>query len=263
MTHPKAHDVDFLLLGRSIALDMLSKKAGASFFEKRYRDALYISMPNGDCFIFDYGVVVTWGLSQTKQQQLLDMVLPCTTDVEPVIQWESLHFDVTEDKPVSISDDKLHIPNRKTLTLLAISHAIAQSCTLDAFETMAEKTIVDNAYLSETLAKTGKIPLSRRQLAKLRGQLFQTKNDILLHFNLLDTPEFFWEFPDQEGHYLAVAKYLDLKPRVELLTLKLETIHTLLEMLASEQNHKHSAFLEWIIILLIALDIVFILLFEK
>jgi uncharacterized Rmd1/YagE family protein len=126
---------------------------------------------------------------------------------------------------------------------------------LEQFEALAERTITENTYLSETLANTGKIPLSRKALAKLRGRLFQTKSDILLHFNLLDTPEFFWEYPDREASYNVVAKYFDLTPRVELLTLKLETIRELLEMLATEQNHKHSATLEWIIILLIAVDI--------
>ncbi|MCV2885524.1 RMD1 family protein [Aestuariibacter sp. AA17] len=255
MANAKAHDVEFVLIGRNISLEKVSKQLGNQFFEKRYRDALYISVPNGDCFVFDYGVFVCWGLSDQKRDQILEEILPATLIPEESLRWEKLAFDVHEDKPVSISGDEVSLPNRKTLTLLAVSHAIAQSCKLEQFESVAEKVILDNAYLSDTLAKTGNIPLNRKKLAKLRGMLFQTTNDIVLHFNLLDTPEFFWEYPDQEAHYLAVAKYLDLKPRIELLNLKLDTIHSLLEMLAAEQNHKHSAFLEWIIIILIAVDI--------
>ncbi|MDX1693310.1 MAG: RMD1 family protein, partial [Ketobacteraceae bacterium] len=115
--------------------------------------------------------------------------------------------------------------------------------------------IQENRYLSKTLAATGKIPLTRRQLAKLRGILFETSSDITLHFNLLDTPEFFWDYPELEGYYQAIAKYLDLAPRIELMNHKLATIHELLDVLVAEQHHKHSAFLEWIIIILIAVDI--------
>jgi uncharacterized Rmd1/YagE family protein len=56
--------------------------------------------------------------------------------------------------------------------------------------------------------------------------------------------------------YLSLSRYLELKPRIELLNLKLRTIHDLYDMLAAEQNHKHSSFLEWIIIILIATEIV-------
>jgi uncharacterized Rmd1/YagE family protein len=86
--------------------------------------------------------------------------------------------------------------------------------------------------------------------------LFETRSDILLHFGLLDTPEFFWDYPELEPNYLSVAKYLELVPRTELLNRKLEAMHELLEILAGEQNHKHSSFLEWIIIILIAVEIV-------
>lgn len=51
-------------------------------------------------------------------------------------------------------------------------------------------------------------------------------------------------------------KYLDLRPRMDIINKKLETIHDLLDMMAQEQYHKHSAFLEWVIIILIAADIV-------
>jgi uncharacterized Rmd1/YagE family protein len=52
-----------------------------------------------------------------------------------------------------------------------------------------------------------------------------------------------------------LAKYLDLQQRIEILGKKLATLQNMLDMLAEEQHHKHAAFLEWIIIILIAVDI--------
>ena len=108
------------------------------------------------------------------------------------------------------------------------------------------------------LAETGSIKLGRRDIASIRGHLFSTKSDIFLHYNLLDTPEFFWEYPVYELAYNTAAKYLDIRPRVELLSNKLNVIHELFDMLADELNHKHSSFLEWIIIILIAFEIVMV-----
>ena len=250
------NNVEVSLLGDSIELNALSDTIGKTYFVKKFRDALSISTPKGQMFIFDYGVVIAWGISDSKKSQLDEMINKYVRQPYSKKDHKGFVFEVSETTPLSMIDDHIKLPDGKTMTLLAVSHALAQSAKLKRFEVMAERTIKDNAYLSQTLAKTGKIPLSRKKLSMLRGALFSTKSDILLHFNLLDTPEFFWEYPEQEQKYLTVSRYLDLKPRVELLTMKLSTINELHEMLAAEQNHKHSSFLEWTIIILIAVEIV-------
>jgi uncharacterized Rmd1/YagE family protein len=102
--------------------------------------------------------------------------------------------------------------------------------------------------------------LNRKAMAKIRGQLFLTKSDIILNYDLLDTPEFFWEHPEYQHIYSMAANYLEIRQRTDVLSKKLETIHELLEMLADEQKHQHSSALEWIIIWLIAVEIVMSLL---
>ena len=91
----------------------------------------------------------------------------------------------------------------------------------------------------------------------MRGNLFLVTSDINLRYNLLDTPEFFWEYPEVEYAYEMMARYLDITSRVDILNQKIDVIHDLFGMLAAEQYHKHSSTLEWIIIVLIAVEIVF------
>jgi len=137
---------------------------------------------------------------------------------------------------------------------------MAQSIKLASFETNAITTINNTNYIPKSLAENGSIKLSRQNIAKIRGQLFLTKSDIILNYDLLDTPDFFWEYPEYENIYVVVAKYLEIAPRTEVLSKKLETIHELFEMLADEQKHRHSSILEWIIIWLIAIEIAMTLL---
>jgi uncharacterized Rmd1/YagE family protein len=49
---------------------------------------------------------------------------------------------------------------------------------------------------------------------------------------------------------------LEIAPRATVLKNRLEVIQELLEMMADEQKHSHSSMLEWIIIILIAIEIV-------
>lgn len=231
---------------------LLIEQRGAT----RYRDAYHLRMSHGEAWLYDYGVLVGWDLPESDRQQLcfeLDALLVDKYE-RPLI--EQYSFTIGPEHRFNILHDVLELPADDVMIRLALSHAFAQSAKLGAFEDKAQEVIRTNAYISKELASTGKLPLNRKQLAKLRGVLFDTSSDITLHYNLLDTPEFFWDYPELEEYYQRLAKYLDLLPRVTILNKKLETIQNLLDMLATEHNHKHSAFLEIVIIVLIAVDIV-------
>jgi uncharacterized Rmd1/YagE family protein len=248
---------EIIAFAAQIDLDEVKAQFERLFIVQKSRDALHVEMPKGHLFIFDYGVLVAWGVNPAKQEQYLTVLKNIAEGLHSlqIDRYEFVKAD-KESTQLLIADDKLSLPNIQVDSLLALSHAFAQSAKLQHFEFRAQQTINNNQYLTNTLAQTGKIPLSRKALAKLRGRLFQTKSDIMLHYSLLDTPEFFWDFPVVEHLYLSLSRYLELKPRIDLLNLKLQTIHDLYDMLAAEQNHKHSSFLEWIIIILIATEIV-------
>ena len=130
---------------------------------------LYIQYENHDACIFEYGVIITWGMPDIHRKQLYDCIKPLITGMLSDISWEQYPFEIIQGQQsgLSIKEDRVYLPKKDTLDLLSISHALAQSAALDQFESLAEKTIIENEYLAETLADTGKIPLSRKSLAKL------------------------------------------------------------------------------------------------
>lgn len=250
--------LDVLSFAGTVDLDLVIRRYETTFALSRHRDAVHLDLPKGHVFVFDYGVMVSWGVSAAKKKQLQTELIRLVTDVHPA-RWDHFSFSLNASSEVTelmIVNDILTLPDYSDLELLALSHAFAQSSKLGMFESLAEQTINSHKYLTNTLAQTGKIPLGRIQLAKLRGALFQTKSDIVLSYNLLDVPEFFSHHPAMENQYHLIAKYLELTPRIQLLNMKLETIHELCDMLAVEQNYKNWSFLKWIIIILIAVEIV-------
>lgn len=255
-------NVEIIAFAAEIDLDEIKSQFEKLFIVQKYRDAIHIEMPKGHLFVFDYGVLVTWGVNPAKQEQYLVMLKEIAQGLNPV-QIDKYQFVKAEKGATKlvVTDDKLFLLNVQVESLLAMSHAFAQSAKLQLFESRAEQTISSSHYLTTTLATTGKIPLSHNALAKLRGQLFQIKSDITLNYSLLDTPDFFWSFPAVEHLYFDLSRYVELKPRIELLNLKLQTIHDLYAMLAAEQNHKHSYFLEWTTIMLVV-TIVVLLIFK-
>lgn len=219
-----------------------------------YRNVLHVEWQQGEVFIFDYGVLVFWNLGAEQRAEFIDKLADFAKEPLNTILEDEFTYETGTDKAF-IKNDHITLVDNEVITRLAVSHGIAQSTKLAQFEFQVQQTINDTAYIPQRVAETGKTSLSRKELARLRGKLFIAKSDIMLHYDLLDVPDFFWEYPELDNYYTMIADYLEIRQRVEVLTKKLETIHELFDMIADEQKHQHSSMLEWIIIWLIFFEI--------
>lgn len=230
-----------------------------------FRDVVHIQIKEGkslkgDLFYFSYGVVVCWGFHEDDEKEILQSLKEF--EKEPASKAELDEFTFTYSDTMKIEEDEIHLQNKSTLTKLAISHGLAQSVKLTTFEELIQKTIDNAKHLPAELAKKGKIPLSRKEISRKMGELFIERNFINLHSEILDTPEFFWNYPELEPFYRRTAYYLDVTKRVEILNKRLNVIHELFEILSSELNHQHSSRLEITIVLLILIEVTIALLHD-
>lgn len=224
-----------------------------------YRDVVHVDLQKSefscDVFFFSYGVAVFWGVDKEKGIQIInEEIASFEEDKSPEIETDIFTYEYGD--TLKIAEDEITLPNDSILTKLALSHAIAQSVKLAAFETSLKKTFHLTKQLPEDLAKHGKIFLSRKAIRKMMGELLITRSSINLKMDVLDTPDFFWENPELESSYLLMANYLDVRARVEILNQRLNVIRDLFEMLGTEVNHSHSTRLEWIIIWLILIEVI-------
>ncbi|MGZ8152523.1 MAG: RMD1 family protein [Methylovulum sp.] len=247
------HCVAFCLAQR-FDINELAKLLSNSTLIRIIKGALLIEDGETWSVIFAYGAVVHWNVNTEQQSKLHQLLLNHAENPLAIIEEDNFTFAL--DCPVTrIVEDHIEIESSDPILLFSLSQGMAQSIKLASFEANAISTINNTSYIPKSLAENGRIKLSRHNIAKIRGQLFLTKSDIILNYDLLDTPDFFWEYPEYEAFYSITAKYLEIAPRTDVLSKKLETIHELFDMLADEQKHRHSSILEWIIIWLIAFEI--------
>lgn len=227
-----------------------------------HRQVIHVEVPTsngkGNIFYFPYGCIVMWGLTEQEEKGYLNELKSYETGRLEHVETDIFTFIIGESS--KIHKDEIVLPDMEMLTLLAISHGLGQSVKLAAFETAIQKTFNSTKYIPEDLAKWGRIPLSRREIRRKMGELFMERASVNLHFDVLDTPEFFWEHPELEHLYKMIANYLDIVSRVEVLNLRLDVVHELFGVLNNELNHQHSSRLEWTIIWLIVIEVALTLL---
>lgn len=236
------------------------KKEIFQIVEERYKcstikDAIIIEIKEDQQIIlFKYGVFICWNVDFESMKFFIDFIkdYQINSFAKPIIE----EFNYIIDNDFKINLDTIYLNDSSSTSKIAISQALSQSVKLEQFEEEVQTTIDTNSNIPLQLSLTGKIKLTKKEISKKIGELFLVKSKINLHYDLLDTPEFFWEYPQYEIQYEKLVKYLDIKSRVEVLNKKLEIIQELLHVLGDEQKHKYSSFLEWIIIILIAFELV-------
>lgn len=253
-------------LGESINLDLLEKyckEYEANTRVIRFGDALYIafSATYQECFYFSNGTLVAWHVNKRSVKPYLALGLRFCERPLKVNQ---------EDRFIYRYSDKVHIAphpyfNAEILTLpeydyelkLALSHGFSQSIKLKMFEQISENLVDAYSPLITELAKDGNISLSRRAIKQIIGKILLAKSSINLKSSYGYMPKFFWKYPNLESYYLMMERYFDIPQRVDALNQKLDTLNEVFFMLNSYLENRHSHFLEIIIIVLIAVEIIF------
>ncbi|GKU05012.1 sad1-interacting factor 2 [Fusarium langsethiae] len=217
-----------------------------------------IQVHTPEVFLFDYGVVVIWGMSEAQEARFLKEIAKFETEklAPDDVETELFNFYYTKDYQARIYNDFITLRDKNNyMTKLAISHALAQSVKTSLFEELIASTVDTCKDIPTQIATTGKIALSRSQINMQIGELFILRINIHLNGSVLDTPELFWVEPQLEPVYQAVRSYLEMDQRVGLLTERLDVIADLLAVLKGELSHGHGEKLEWIVIVLIAAEI--------
>ncbi|KAH0556511.1 hypothetical protein GP486_005601, partial [Trichoglossum hirsutum] len=202
-----------------------------------------------EVFLFNYGTVVIWGMSLHHEQRFLKEIAKFESEKlsKDDVQTENFNFYYTKDYQARIYNDFISLREKKNyMTKLAISHALAQSVKTSLFEDLVDNTIEATKDLPETIALTGKVNLTRREINMQIGELFILRINIHLQGSVLDSPELMWAEPQLDPVYQAVRSYLEMDQRVGLLTERLNVIADLLAVLKDQLTHTHGEYLEWI-----------------
>ncbi|PWW75826.1 DUF155-domain-containing protein [Tuber magnatum] len=216
------------------------------------------SVESSEVFLFQYGVVVVWGMSMKDERRFLKDIAKFESEKlgEDDVQVENFNFYVTSSYQPRIYNDFITLKDGGNYMIkLSISHAIAQSVKISLFEDLVDNTIEDTKSIPQDVATTGKVNMSRRDIMKHIGELFILRININLQGSVLDSPELMWAEPQLDPVYQAARSYLEINQRVSLLNQRLDVIGDLLQMLKEQMSHSQGEHLEWIVIVLIAAEI--------
>jgi required for meiotic nuclear division protein 1 len=216
----------------------------------------------GDIFFFMDGTVVSWGLSEEDILRLLDQIKPA--EIEPYTDIEEEELDYVQDPQLrtGMMGETLIIgreqDNESSIyAKLAFSNGIARSTKLAVLEEQLDNYLDSTREIPKILARGKKLPWGRQKTLQKVGELLAFRGELNLHSELVETPDLYWAKPQLEEYYNRISKNLDVAVRITILNKKLDYANELAATLRSHLSEKHGLALEWGIIGLIAIEVVF------
>jgi uncharacterized Rmd1/YagE family protein len=158
---------------------------------------------------------------------------------------------------VWIKDDDL-VPTRMRI----VAMLLAQSVALDYLEHEADNALKGFTPFLEDLSVRGRIKIPARKIFKNIGFAMQTRFMVLSNVALFDKPAETWKSESIETLYQGMMDFFDIAERLDVLMTKLDFISENTRMLFEVLSSRKSHYLEWIVIILIAVEIVGLGLFE-
>lgn len=236
----------------------------------------------GDVFIFPSGTLVTWALPEGFTSFFATRTLLPAADNAHVDSLENEDLDYVEDSlrehsmirgdtiilgtkpsttPALRSSDSQAMDN--VLTKIAFSSGFARSTKLAVLETSLSSYLTSTSQIPTLLSRGSRLPMSisRGFILRKTGQLLSLRAQLNLYSELTDSlPDLFWDSRHElglEGYYDQVGRALDVGIRIKVLNEKMDYAQEIAAVLRERLSEKHGLFLEWTIIVLIAIEVGF------
>ncbi|CZT00879.1 related to protein RMD1, required for meiotic division [Rhynchosporium agropyri] len=232
---------------------------------------------NGDIFVFPSGTVVAWSLPEDVVTDLATKILLPAAVTPNTGQVEMEDLEYTEDSKrenSTVKGDCIILGTKAgsngevldsridtTLAKIAFSSGLARSTKLAVLETMLGKYVESTRAIPTILSRGSKLPFNRKFMLQKTGELLELRAQLNHYSELTDSlPDLFWNSKHElglEAYYDQVGRALDVGVRIKALNEKMDYAQEIASILRQTMSEKHSIHLEWIIIILIAVEVGF------
>ncbi|KYQ58448.1 Required for meiotic nuclear division protein 1 like protein, partial [Trachymyrmex zeteki] len=216
-----------------------------------------------EIFFFREGSIVMWNISNLECGNVLQFLRRYEQNryTEELVQTESELMNYTYADPGKKSHlkdgDIILAQEAGNLDKYTFSNAMAQSVKLGIWEASLNRYVDSIEFVTEDLKIGKKIQMTQHEVLRKQGELFALRHRINLTSDLLDTPDFYWERDDLENLYQQTCGYFSIAKRTKVMNERLNHCLELVSILSSHLSDRHHIRLEWMIIILIMVEVAF------
>jgi uncharacterized Rmd1/YagE family protein len=207
-------------------------------------------------YIFDYGVIVFANYDAIAKSEFLNFAKQYATTLVDLNLSEEYRIETEENlAKIAVKNDYVTVPKIDSSLLRIVMLNIAQSVALEYYEVLTDDLITSSKHYILELEKRGRLSISKTNLLKYIGKVLNVKNSIVDNLYILDDPNLVWDNEELNLLNRNLKTNFDIHPRFKDLDYRLQIVEDNLTLFTDVLNVRESTRLEWIIIILIAFEI--------
>ncbi|NND94129.1 MAG: RMD1 family protein [Flavobacteriales bacterium] len=244
--------VNSYITADKIDLDRYREITSDRLFRREQNELFFIHPAGGYYTLTNYGVAVFLGIDHKHIQDILSF----TSEKAYSESVDNMSVIVSQDLEYRVEFDKIYLDmiNAERAEIILIE--TGESAALHHYKSQADHLLEMTREFISYLELKGRLKWNDRKMKVFIGRTLNLKSKIAENLYLFDTPPVAWhnEFLNQLD--VDLNKELEIHKRYRALQDKLDLVTENLSMLKDLMQHRHSSALEWIIILLILIEVI-------
>lgn len=206
-------------------------------------------------YVFKYGLVCFLDHNEVEMTAFIQIITPYCKNM--LDQRLSDEFDIETNAPaINFGFNKIELMQANVDMFRLIMLNVSQSVALDHFSQQTNVLLEETNYHTQILERKGKLDISGIRLKKYIGRTLNLKNKIAENLYIFDSPEETWEDEDLNRLDIGLKKTFDLQARFRTIQEGLQIVKENLELFKDLLQYRNSIVLEWIIIILIFVEVI-------
>lgn len=164
-----------------------------------------------------------------------------------------LHYGEIE--TMELTDEYVEVPEYEEFHPELIATVLAKSVALEKIEEQLGKIHDKLENMIERLEK-GRLRIGNKELARTTAIILRYEYNTLGYIMILDKPDITWSISHAGEFYDKMLEFFELNDRYKILKSKTDLLHHILEGFSTISHSIRGLFVEWIIVILIVIEVV-------
>lgn len=206
-------------------------------------------------YIFDFGVVVAANMADVDISKNLMFITQFARNAFEQKITDDFEIEHRPGGALKFRFDSLVVPQLDDSVVKIAMFNLAQSVALDYYTQRAQTLLSEVRRFAEEMETRGGISISRRNMIRFIGRTLNGKNKIIENLYIFDSPDVTWDDEYLDQVHRGLGRTLELQSRFKEVEYTFKIVEDNLSVFREIYMHRENKQLEWIIIILICIEV--------